>query len=444
MPGPTPIPVESDARLPERVDVVVIGGGIIGAATALELAERGVSVCLCEKGVVGGEQSGRNWGWVRISRRDPREIPLMCAAIDLWSGYETRLARKTGYRKTGILFTFDNARTGARYERWSRHLAPYQMACGVIGAAELDGLAPGHRMTRAKGALYTPADGRAEPQWAAPAVAEGARARGASILTGCAVRVLDLQAGRVCGVVTERGRIRCDSVVLAGGAWSRLFAGNLGIDLPQLRIRNTVLRTTPVEGGPEASVWARGFALRRRADGGYTVADGAENVHGLSPDSLRLARAFWPALRAEWRSLRFRLDDCWRAEAAEPRRWTATATTAFERCRVLDPAPSERTLTSSWAAARRAFPVLEKAEVAQSWAGMIDVTPDALPVISGVAQVPGVYIATGFSGHGFGIGPGAGRLMADLVTGADPVVDPHDFRFARFTDGSAVKPQSGY
>ena len=89
------------------------------------------------------------------------------------------------------------------------------------------------------------------------------------------------------------------------------------------------------------------------------------------------------------------------------------------------------------------YPVFAKAKVAQEWAGLIDVTPDAVPVISGVDALPGFFIACGFSGHGFGIGPAAGRLAADLVIGAPPIVDPHHFRFARFTDGSNPRPEAG-
>ncbi len=442
MPGPALTPFQSDPSLPARVDVVVIGGGIIGVSTALELAERGQSVLLCEKGQIGGEQSSRNWGWVRISRRDPREIPMMIEAIRAWDDMDRRTGRKTGYTRTGILFTAPTDRTYAQFDRWTRHLAPHQIECRMVSGDELDRLLPGHRMA-VKGALYTPLDGRAEPQWAAPAIAEAARAAGASVLTGCAVRSLDMVGGRVAGVITERGRVACDAVVLAGGAWSRLFAGNAGIDLPQLKVLNTVMRTTRVEG-PETSVWADGFALRKRADGGYTVASGTENTVDLVPDSFRLARRFLPALREDWRSLRFRLSSRWRDEAREPRSWRPDEETPFERTRVLDPAPSQRALRQSWADAGRAFPFLAQAEVVQSWAGLIDVTPDASPVISTIDALPGLHIATGFSGHGFGIGPGAGRLMADLVTGAPPVVDPDPFRFSRFLDGSVVRPDHGF
>ena len=104
MPGPAPTPVASDTNLPARVDVVVIGGGIVGTSTALELAERGQSVLLAEKGEIGAEQSSRNWGWVRLSLRDPREIPLMIESIRIWEGLEERTGRKLGYTKCGILF----------------------------------------------------------------------------------------------------------------------------------------------------------------------------------------------------------------------------------------------------------------------------------------------------------------------------------------------------
>ena len=95
------------------------------------------------------------------------------------------------------------------------------------------------------------------------------------------------------------------------------------------------------------------------------------------------------------------------------------------------------------AASLLAAPAVAQAQVVQEWAGLIDVPPDAVPVISPVEAVPGLIVATGFSGHGFGIGPGAGRLIADLVTGGTPIVDPKEFRFSRFADGSKPRPIAG-
>ncbi|MEP2029542.1 MAG: FAD-binding oxidoreductase [Paracoccaceae bacterium] len=443
MPGPVPTPVTGDPDLPTRVDVVVIGAGIIGVSTALELAERGVSVALCEKGEIAAEQSSRNWGWVRMGLRDPREIPLMAESISAWQYMDNRTGRKTGYTRTGSLYVAHTDKKIEQYERWTRHLTDRQMACHIVRDTDLDGLLPGHQL-KLNGGMHTPMDGRAEPQWAAPAMAEAARNAGAAILTRCAVRTIETETGAISGVVTERGLIRCNAVVLAGGAWSRLFAGNAGIELPQLKVLNTVMRTSPVKVGPDIAFGSKGFALRKRADGGYTIATSDQNTVDLVPDSFRLAKAFWPALRSEWRALSFRFSDRWREEARMARRWTAEGISPFETCRILDPAPSVKVQAQCWNAARAGFPILQGAELLQSWAGMIDVTPDAIPVISSVEGQSGLYIATGFSGHGFGIGPGAGRLMADLVTGAKPVVDPFDFRLSRFSDGSRITMQSGY
>lgn len=443
MPGPYVTPVHGDAELPEKVDVVVIGGGIIGASTALELAERGISVALCEKGGIGQEQSSRNWGWVRISRRDPREVPLMAEALRIWPGLEARLGRPTGYRRAGIIFTCKDDSEYQAHERWGRHLEGYQIEHRMLSKSELAELLPGSHLD-VKGGLYTPADGRAEPQIVAPAIAERARECGAHILTECAVRGIERQAGRVSGVVTERGTIACSSVVLAGGAWSSLFAGRFGIDLPQLKVMNTVQRTKPLEGGPEQAIWAQDFAIRKRQDGGYTIASGHRNVVDIVPASFRYARAFLPALAKEWRSLSFRAGGRFFDEARIARQWSLDEASPFEYHRVLDPKPSPKVMDEMMGALKQAFPVFEKAEIAQRWAGYIDVTPDAVPVISPVESVPGFFIATGFSGHGFGIGPAAGRLMTDLVTDRPPLVDPSVFRLSRFSDGSKIELISGF
>jgi glycine/D-amino acid oxidase-like deaminating enzyme len=443
MPGPYVVPVHGDSELPKEVDVVVIGGGIIGASTALELSERGLRVALCEKGGIGQEQSSRNWGWVRISRRDPREVPLMAEALRIWSTLDKRTGRDTGYKKAGIVFTCANDEEYANHERWNRNLEGYQLDSRMITGSEFKNLFPGAHMD-IKGALFTAADGRAEPQRAAPAIAEAARDKGAAILTECAVRGIETAGGKISGVITERGRIACSAVVLAGGAWSGLFAGMFGLDLPQLKVMNSVLRTKPLEGGPEQAIWANGFALRKRQDGGYTIASGHENIVDIVPKSFRYARQFWPAFSKEWRSLNFRLSGRFFDEARIPNRWSMDEASPFEYNRVLDPKPSTKLSDKALANLKKAFPVFEKAEIAQRWAGYIDVTPDAVPVISAIDTIPGFHIATGFSGHGFGIGPAAGRLVADIVTGRPPIVDPASFRFSRFHDGSKIELISGF
>jgi glycine/D-amino acid oxidase-like deaminating enzyme len=301
----------------------------------------------------------------------------------------------------------------------------------LLAANDIAAVLPGAAV-RYVGALHTPSDGRAEPSQAAPAIAEAARALGATILTECAVRGLDIQGGRVCGVVTEKGRVAADAVVLAGGAWSRLFCGNAGIRLPALSVLGSVFRTMPLSGGPETSASGGRFAFRKRLDGGYSIARRNASYSEITPDSFRLFFDFLPRLLTSYHELRFGIGRRFLEEARRKRRWSLDETTPFEAVRVLDPPPREGALREALAALPRAFPAFAGIEVAQSWGGLIDVTPDAVPVIDRVDTLPGFFLATGFSGHGFGIGPGAGRLMAELVAGDAPVVDPAPFRFARF------------
>ncbi|HEX4171511.1 MAG TPA: FAD-binding oxidoreductase [Acetobacteraceae bacterium] len=425
--------VQSDPDVPDRADVVIIGGGIIGTSTALFLAEKGHSVVLCEKGRIAGEQSSRNWGWCRTMGRDAREIPLAIESLRLWRGMNACTGRETGYRQAGVVYLCENEKEVAAQETWLREAQQYQVDAHLLRGEAIDALVPG-ASSMFVAAMHTPTDGRAEPSHAAPAIAEAARAAGATILTDCAVRGIETQAGRVCGVVTEKGRIRCDAVVLAGGAWSRLFCGNAGIELPQLRVLASVFRTAPLSGAPEVAVGGSVFAFRKRLDGGYTIARRNANVADITPDSFRLLLQYWPTLKQNYGEIRLHFGRRFFEELRIPRRWSLDKATPFEAVRVWDPAPRQATLKEAREVLSRRFPVFARMQVAESWGGMIDVTPDAVPVIGEVPSLPGFFLATGFSGHGFGIGPGAGRLAADLVAGDPPIVDPVPFRFGRFSE----------
>ena len=285
--GPVVDPVSSDETLPQRVSVVIVGGGIIGASAALFLAKRGVSVALCEKGQIAGEQSSRNWGWVRKMGRDPREIPLIIESLRLWEGMNETVEAETGFRRTGILYACETDEEVERRAGWLEYARPYQLDTRLLRGAELADLLPG-AVRLPKAGLYTRSDGRAEPQKAAPAIARAARRAGAAILTSCAVRGIETQGGQVAAAITEKGRIACESVVLAGGAWSRLFCGSLGLRLPQLKVRSSVLRTEPLEGAPETATLMGDFAFRKRLDGGYSIANGLNTLYDFVPDSFRL------------------------------------------------------------------------------------------------------------------------------------------------------------
>ena len=423
--------VESDTDLPNQADAVVIGGGIIGVSTAWSLARRGLSVVVCEKGRIGGEQSSRNWGFCRQQGRDPREIPLIIESLRIWRGIEREIEADVGFKKAGCLYLAETDEQAQGYEDWLEHAKPYQLDSRLVSGDELDRLMPGTSVPY-KAALYTASDGRAEPSKAAPAIAEAARRAGAKLFTGCAVRGIETSGGRVSAAVTENGTVRTDAVVLAGGAWSRLFCGNNGLALPQLKVLSSVMRTSPMPLVTENAVWAPGYAYRRRADGGYTIAHGSSIVVDVVPDSFKLMHRFTAAMWKEHKSLHLRVGRRFWTELSMRKHWGLDETTPFEQIRVLDPDPAQHILDKAIRGLRRALPAFDEAEIAGRWAGYIDVTPDEVPVISHVDDLPGLIIATGFSGHGFGIGPGAGRLTADLVTGSNPIVDATPFSFARF------------
>ncbi len=421
----------SGPKIPSRCDVVIVGGGIVGVSAALFLARKGVSVTLCEKGRIGAEQSSRNWGWCRTMGRTAAELPLSIESLRIWSDLHGEVGAETGFRRCGIAYLYDTEREVDASEAWLEHARSYQLGARRLGGAEIDALLPG-AARKWRSALFTATDGRAEPALAAPAIAQAAERAGARVLTQCAARGVETTGGRASAVVTEMGRIDCQAVILAGGAWSRLFSGNLGVDFPQLKILGSVMRTAPLAGAPETSVGGSNFSFRKRLDGGYTIARRGANLSEITPDSFRLFFDFLPTLRAQWRELRLRIGPRFLEEWNVPRRWPLDARSPFEQVRVLDPAPNAAILREGEANLGAAFPVFKQARIVERWAGLIDVTPDAVPVISPVKTLPGFFLASGFSGHGFGIGPGSGRLIADLVTGDAPLVDPAPFRFERF------------
>jgi glycine/D-amino acid oxidase-like deaminating enzyme len=424
-------PVASDPILPKRTDVVIIGGGIIGVTTALFLAEKGISVALCEKGAIGGEQSSRNWGWCRTMGRDEAEIPLALESLRLWRDMNRRTSRETGFRQPGILYLCQTEKEVAAQEAWLGQASRYQVDSHLLRGAALDDAMPDATRTFIAG-MHTPSDGRAEPALAAPAIAEAARDHGAQVFINTAVRGLETTAGRISGVVTEKGRIDCGSVVLAGGVWSRLFAGNAGLDLPQLKVLGSVFRTLPLRGGPEISAAGSVFAFRKRLDGGYSIARRNANTAEITPDHLRLLSDFLPRLISNRNEIRLRIGKRSWEELRTARRWALDQPTPFEAVRILNPSPRQAILKEARTILSRFFPAFATMQVAESWAGLMDVTPDAVPIIDQVGGMPGFFVATGFSGHGFGLGPGAGRLMAEMVAGNPPVVDPKPFRLARF------------
>lgn len=435
--------VASDETLPASVDVAVIGAGIIGVGAAYALAKAGHSVAVLEKGVVAGEQSSRNWGWCRLFNRDEREIPLMQKSLELWDGLAGEIGADVGFRRNGLLYVTKDPAQLAAWRAWLEMAAPYQVPMRLIGAEEARERTPAMRQAWI-GGIVSPRDGRAEPAIAVPALARAARARGATIHEGCAVRGLDISAGRVSGIITERGRIAAGAVILAGGAWASMFLRRHGIDMPQVSVHSTVFATTPARQVTPCPLHTPDFVLTPLLDGGYLVAARARGRLELTPAGIRHARQFLPSLRKNWSLVQLRLGRSFlEGPDSLHGRWSFDAPTVFERIRVLHPKPVASIVEPALREIVAAIPDLAGIRAARLWAGWIDMTPDAVPVISRVSSLPGLVVAAGFSGHGFGIGLGAGRLAADLAADRPPLVDPTEFALDRFSSGKPIRPPHG-
>lgn len=430
-------PVRSDDTLPQVVDVAVIGGGIVGATVALYLARAGVNVAIFEKGLFGAEQSSRNWGWVRQMGRDPRELPLAMASMREWAGLNATTGEETGFRVKGITYFAADDAVMAKYLGWLDAARPFGVDTRPITPDELAVIAPG-LSRRYAGGLHTPSDGMAEPALATAAVVTGAQKLGVRAYAGCAVRGVETSAGRISAVVTEKGAVACSDVVLAGGGWSSLFAGSLGLRLPQLKFQANVMRSTPIGGGPEGCGSGPGFGYRKRLDGGYNVSMRSNHPVDIVPDSFRYLRQFWPAFRSEKKAMKLRFGKRSWEELMTPRRWRLDRPSPFEKHRIANPEPSHDILDKARENIVALFPVLSGIHFVEKIGGFVDSTPDALPVISGVDSLPGLWISTGYSGHGFGVAPAAGRMLAEMIRGVTPFVDPKPFRYGRLVDGSPI------
>jgi glycine/D-amino acid oxidase-like deaminating enzyme len=434
MPAPL-LHIETTPNLPETADVVVIGGGIVGAFTAYYLARRGVRVALVEKGRIGAEQSSRNWGWCRQQNRDARELPMATASLALWEALAGEIGEDPGFRRCGLLYLSNDEAEIGGWARWRDFARSVGVTTHMLSSGEAT--AYGKATCRVwKGGVFSPSDGTADPSRAAPVVARGILKAGGSVHQMCAARGIETEAGRVSAVVTERGTIRTKTVVLASGAWASSFCNQLGIRFPQASVRSSILSVAPgAEGLPDA-LHTSEISVTRRGDGGHTLAISGRASVDPTPQLFRFAREFVPMFAKRWRSLVPGGLQAWHAEHGTLARWRLDAPTPMEHTRILDPQPDRRLIRKTHRRACHLLPALQQVEIAAAWAGYIDSTPDGVPAIGEARSLPGFVLAAGFSGHGFGIGPGAGHLIADLITGSAPIVNPLPYRPERL-DASA-------
>lgn len=427
--GSRALPVATDATLPTQADVVIVGAGILGVASALFLAERGLSVVICEKGVVAGEQSSRSFGWVTNHGVADEIQGLAVRSKKIWHDMNQWLGDDTGFRSGGYLQLCTSDEEILTAESWIESLrGKVDSQARIISGKELAARIPG-AVTPWKAALYQPDDGAIESASTTSVMARAARQRGVKIVESCAVRGIETHAGTVSAVVTERGVISTAAVVVAGGSWSRLLMGSLGVDLPLLAAYLSQQRTTPVPG-PQGSGFGGPAAWKQDNDGSYSL--GAHNLGApVTPDSFRLLGKFLPALREMGDEMNLALTTDFFRAMTMPKRWSLDKVSPFEKARVLAPTPDHGLLDKAFAAIAQEFPVFRQAKIAERWGGIINVAPDFNPIVDSVPSIPGLIVASGFA-FGMTLGPAAGELVADLITGREPKVDQQALKLERF------------
>ena len=427
--------VESDRDVPSEADVVVIGGGLLGCIAALNLAERGLSVALCEKGVVAGEASGRAVGLVEYELLSPVKMELIARSIELWHAMPERVNGDMGYSGPGLISLYEEEEPAEFTAAWLKDM---QGQPGVEARMLTDseiGALDGALGSGWYSALHQANGAAIEPCLAAPAIARAARAQGVTLLQSCAVRSIERQGGAVAGVITEKGSIKTTNVIIAGGVWSSMLAAHLGLELPQMMIFAEQCSVEPVAGGPAIDGMTPAGYYRREPDGGYLFAAAAgripitmsivKNIRKLMAAPTDVDQDMSPVL-----NLRTFFWDL-RANRNRPE----GRVSIFEENRILQPEPIPGITDQAVAGMGRYIPAFAGCKVREVYTGSLMSTIDNLGVISPVSSIPGLYIGAGML-YGLTMSAAAGEALADMVTGEPPKFDISPYRYERFVDGS--------
>jgi sarcosine oxidase subunit beta len=384
--------------LPKTSDVVIIGGGIMGASTAYHLARRGVSVTLLEKDEQFGQGStGLCAGGIRHQFSTEVNIRLSIESIKMMKRFPEEIGQEIGLNLLGYLFILDSQQDLTQFKANVALQNSLGIASRVLSVAEIQARAPLLNLDGVVGGTFYERDGLADPN----SIVQGyinktrqlGRAPGAAavhLLTQTPAIGLRVENGRVRGVLTPQGEIATDTIVITAGAWSGQIGDMLGVNIPIVPVRRQIAVTTPLPEVPPdfPFVLFFGQSLYFHLESGQSILTGMSNKDEPVSFSMEIDR-----------------------------NWTEIHLMA----------------------AMDRFPLLEKAGLLTEWAGPYEVTPDEQAILGRLPGVEGAVIAAGFSGHGFMHGPVVGLLMAEeILDGRAHTVNIDDLRYERFALGKNV------
>jgi sarcosine oxidase subunit beta len=374
----------------ERADVVIVGGGVIGASIAYHLAAKGVrDVVVLERDRLGGGSTSRNAGGVRLQFSTEINVRLSQRSLPRLERFAEEMGVDPDFRQVGYLFLITTDRDASAFERslqlWSRLGVPARR----LDRSQVHTLFPEVRVDDVRFATYCEDDGYLDPASLLNGYVKRARENGVRFREGEPVTGLDREGGRVSAVRTANATIATETVVNAAGPWAGEVGKLAGIDLPITPLRRQIFVTDPIVGldrdFPLTVEMATGFYFHRESGGVLMgMADPADTPS--FDDSVN-----WSFL----------------------------------------PTIVERALDR--------MPALEKANVKTGWAGFYEDTPDKHPILGHIAGVRGFISAAGFSGHGLMHAPAAGEAIAELIVDGTTTLDIAALSFDRFARGDLIR-----
>lgn len=379
------------SALPSRASVVIIGGGVIGLSTAYHLAHAGVTdVVLIEKGEFGSGSTCKAAGGVRAQFSEAVNIELGARSLKTFETFKATFDQEIDLHQVGYLFLLEKPEHVEAFERNVALQNEMGVPSRLIDVAEAKALSPLISTEGLLAAAYSPTDGHCTPESVVNGYAGAARRAGARLVRNCAVTGIDSSGGTLTQVVTEKGAIATDAVICTAGAWSKDLGAMVGVDLPVEPLRRQILTTEPMPGLDPHTPFTIDFSTSF-----YFHGEGQGLLLGMSDPH-------------ESPGFKLTVSDEWLAGLGE-------------------------------AIGRRA-PDISEVGLCAGWAGLYEMTPDHNALIGEAEGVSRFLFATGFSGHGFLMGPAVGEVVRDLYLGRTPVVDVSSLSASRF-DSSDLRPE---
>jgi len=386
----------------KTADVIVIGGGINGSSIAYRLARDGIkNVVLVEKGHIASGPTGRSSGLVRQHYTSPTLAKMAFDSVRVFERFAEEIGGDAGFVQCGVVFC-----CGPNDEAGMRRTVDMHRGLGireeVLSGEDLRRIEPFLATDDIAIGAYEPEGGYADPALTANSFAEAAVGLGVELLRRTRVTNLKIEAGRIAGVVTDKGEISSRIVINVAGPWGSEVAAMAGIDIPIQPSRHpVVILQRPPQWRRSTPVWCdlvSGWYYKPERGAGLMVGSISEESQNTPAD----------------------LD-------------TYLTSPSYEEVETFSEATVKR------------FPVMTEGMAQGGWAGIYDVTPDSQPVIDRIDEVDGFYCAVGFSGHGFKIGPAVGVLMSELVrTGRCTTYDIEMFRYGRLREGRSSRGAYAY